>query len=220
MWGVEFKEVLTDPTLQRAYLAACIITGVVMCFYGYRAFKVVLGVFGVLAGGYVAAVAGLHLSEGSRVVALLSGLVGALLGGVLMVSLYLLAVFVAGAALGALLAGLFTPGLSSGTRAVVVVALALLCGFLALAAQRFLVMVATAFNGAALVVGALWMWSASLSPMAVYNAWFAAGAQGTRVAAAAVGSQKYLLLAAWLLLGTVGAWAQHSPGEPGREDEV
>ena len=208
MSGPEAGAVLSDPALQKVYFSACVVTGVLMCFYGQRAFKYVLGLFGLLAGGYAAAAVGLDLSDGNRAVALFCGLTGGALGAVLMVTLYLLGVFVAGATLGGIIAVIFTLRAGPDMRALVAALLAVIGGFLALFIQRFIVTIATALNGAALVIGGMWLLFAGLSPMAAYHRYAAGGPATAYSSVAGAGIHKYFLLVAWALLGCLGAWAQ------------
>ena len=218
MSGPETSVILSDPVLQKAYLSACVIAGALMCFFGYRAFKSVLGLLGVLIGGYAAAAVGFDLSEGNRAVALFCGLTGGVLGGVLMVTMYLLAVFVLGASLGGIVAGVFTLRANPGTRAIAMSVVAAIGGFLALFIQRFIVIAATALNGAALVIVGLWMLFADLSPMTAYHHFVAAGPGPSCHAVLGGGIYKYLVLGAWTILGCLGAWAQFSVPEKPDED--
>ena len=212
MWEPELGTILSGIVLQKVYLSLCVLTGVVMCFYGYRAFKLALGLFGALLGGYAAAAVGFELSEGSMAVALFCGLTGGALGGVLMVTLYLLGVFVTGATLGGLLAAVFTIRAAPDVRVLVMSVLAAIGGFLALFVQRSIVIAATSLNGAALVVGGFWMLASRLSPGEAYKLYLAAGsAPGL---GSGPGIDKYLLVGAWATLACLGAWAQFSAGEP------
>jgi len=193
-----------------------VINGVVMCFYGYRAFKVVLGLFGVLAGGYAAATLGLYWSEGRVLVGVLCAVMGAALGGVLMVTLYLLSVFVIGAVLGGMLAAVFTLHAPPDTRALVILAAALIGGVVALFVQRLLIIVATAINGAALIVVGLWFLYVGLSPRDGYELYTAAAAgPGQSIL------HKYLLVGIAAALGCLGAWVQfsHRPAPDGQLEE-
>lgn len=199
------SSVISDPILLRAYLIGCVLTGGLMCIWGYRTFKYALGLFGLLLAGYLAAATGFHLSDGNRSVALFCGLIGGTLGGVLMVALYLLGVFVSGATLGVTVAAVFTIGARPDVRAVVMSVTAAVTGFLALFIQRFIVIVATALNGAGLVVGGLWLLYTQQSPADAFRLYAAGPAHGVH---------KYLFVGAWAALGCLGAWAQFSTAGP------
>ena len=78
-------------------------------------------------------------------------------------------------------------------------------GFLALFIQRFIVIVATALNGAGLVVGGLWLLYTQQSPADAFRLYAAGPAHGVH---------KYLFVGAWAALGCLGAWAQFSTAGP------
>ena len=213
MWAPDTSAVFSEVVLQKAHLSACVITGALMCFFGRRAFKVVLGLFGALVGVYAAAAVGFHLSDGKQAVTWFCGLTGGVLGGVLMVTLYLLGVFVLGAALGGILAAVFTLQAGPDARVIVISVVAAIGGLLALFIQRFIVIVATALNGAALVIGGMWLLYARLSLTDAYTLYVSSAADEAPAPAIAWPVYKYLLVGAWATLGCLGAWAQFSAGE-------
>jgi hypothetical protein len=217
MWELEIGSVVPAAVLQKGYLSACVLTGAAMCFFGRRTFKLTLGLFGALAGGYAAAAVGFHLSDGKEAVALFCGLTGGVLGGVLMVAVYLLGVFVAGATLGGILAAVFTLGSAPSDRAIAVSVAAAFGGFLALFAQRFIITVATALNGAALVFGGMWLLYAGLSPVDAYALYASAGAAP---AASPDALYKYFLVCGWATLGCMGAWVQFSAHDEPKETDA
>lgn len=199
MWDVDAGSLFFAPGWNKMYLSACVLVGALMCFFGYRAFKVVLGIFGVLIGGYAAACVGYQSVEANRMlVALVCGLAGGILGGVLMVAIYLLAVFVVGATLGVVLGALATAQASGDVRLLVIAVLAPLGGFLALFVQRAIIITATALNGAALVVAGLWMIVSDVPPVRV---WAMSQPPNTT---------KYMLVGLWAILGCLGIWGQFS----------
>ena len=214
MWELDGGALLSGAVAQKVYLSACALTGAVMCFFGRRLFKLALGLFGALVGGYTAGVVGFRLSDGNGSVALFCGLTGGVLGGVLMVAAYLLGVFVAGATLGGVLAAVFTLGSDPNTRTIAVLVVATIGGLLALCVQRFLITVATALNGAALVIGAFWLLYSGLAPTD------AAAIFVTEQATSPDTLYKYFLVCGWATLGCLGAWVQFSAppeGETGEE---
>jgi hypothetical protein len=196
------------PLLLKGYVSLCVLVGAVMCFYGCRAFRFVLGAFGALAGAYASAVAVFELTGGSGLLTVLAVLAGAALGSVLMVTLYLLGVFVIGAVLAGSAGAMLTWPTDQGTRSVVVIALlAAIGGFLALFFQRFIITVATAFNGAGLVVGGLWLLICRMAPTEAVRPYGAAAPTGSLMV-------QWVLFGGWLALGFVGAWVQYAQGPP------
>jgi hypothetical protein len=182
----------------RVFLAACILGGAMMCFWGHRLFRLVLGIVGGLVGGYAAAAAGFILSEGSMTAAIVTGVLGAILGAVLMVTTYLLAVFAIGAGLGSLIAMAVTVGQPQSTQALVIASAGVVGGLLALLLKRPLMIIATALNGAALCVAAGWLLLTNSTPLPLL----------TGDAPRPKSWLFIVLLAAWTLLGCFGAYVQ------------
>src|ERR1035437_10586851 len=88
-----------------------IAVGVLACFWGYRIGKVILGIMG-FAGGFVGGwTAAASLAPGHDVIALVSALLGGVIGGVLCVWLYFLGVFLLGASAGVVVAGAVFAGM-------------------------------------------------------------------------------------------------------------
>ncbi len=217
--ALDFSSVMPVEMFEKVYLCSCVLVGAVMCFFGRRAFKLTLGLFGALVGGYAAAAVGFRLSDGKEAVALFCGLTGGVLGGVLMVVVYLLGVFVAGATLGGIIAAVFTMGSASSDRAIAVSVVAAGGGLLALFAQRFLITVATALNGAALVVGCMWLLYVNVSAIEACSLYVSAGAADSTASPDAV--YKYFLICGWAGLGCLGAWVQcATQDEPKPEAET
>ncbi len=135
-------------------IAFSIVFGAVQCFFGYRIFKIVLGMMGFLFGGVLASIIGYAVSQ-EVAVAVISGLVGGFIGAVLMVALYFVGIFLIGALFGGILAGvLFAAAQTSPEPAVLIVA-AVFAGIIALVFQKFIIIVSTAFNGAWAVVSGI-----------------------------------------------------------------
>ena len=95
---------MADPLNQLAQLGSdawafitilSIAYGVLNCFFGYKIFKIVLGIVGFITGGLAAAGVAMAATKEPGI-AVLAGLVGGAIGAVLMVALYFLGVFVLG----------------------------------------------------------------------------------------------------------------------------
>jgi hypothetical protein len=126
--------------------AGAIAWGVLDCFFGYRVFKITLAVVGGLIGlaaGHGAATA-LGLGETAGLVSMV---VGAVLGGVLAFMLYIAAVFVAGFGFGATLGMLLLANYQQMVSLLVGVITGIIGGFLAVKAQRILIILSTALLG-------------------------------------------------------------------------
>lgn len=146
---------LTSVTGGAATLIALvsIAFGLLNCFFGYRIFRVMLGVYGFFLGAVAGFAFVSNVANGQVLWLLLGILVGGLLGAALMVVFYFVGVFVVGALAGAILVD--TVGLSIGVDLplVVTIVVALVAGVAALFFQRFAIIVATALSGAWAAVG-------------------------------------------------------------------
>jgi hypothetical protein len=122
------------------------IAGAVSCFAGYRLFKITLGIYGFIFGAMFASSAmGVTNTTGMIVAALAGGIVGALV----LVFAYFIGIALIGAGLGAALAhfgwGYVRPG---DPPIAVLIVLAVLGAVGAMLLQRYVIVMATAFGGA------------------------------------------------------------------------
>lgn len=141
--------------------AGAIAWGVLDVFFGYRIFKVTLAVVGGLLGvglGQAAATA-LALSPGVEITAMV---VGALLGAGLAYLLYIAAVFVAGFGFGATLGMLLLANFHHMVALLTGLVLGVIGGFLAVKAQRILIILSTSLLGSFRAVLALSYFTSSL----------------------------------------------------------
>ncbi len=134
---------------------AMIVIGAVACLAGYRVIRVLLSLQGFVAG----VILGLTLANSlplatdqQTIVRLVLALVGGLIGAALAWLVFLVAVFVSGAAFGVLIASAVATNSGDSTRLVLVVALALLGGVIALIFQRLFIILSTSFGGALVMV--------------------------------------------------------------------
>ncbi len=122
--------------------------GLATAFFGYRLLKIILGIvgfaLGAMGGHNLLVYFGVHGSTALLVGAILAGLIGAFL----VFPLFMLGVFALGSATGILLVHVIGYGWSPIAIVVGIVA----GGFLAVAFQRPLIIIATAVDGAALTV--------------------------------------------------------------------
>jgi len=165
--------------------------GVVQCFFGYRIFKVILGITGFILGGLLAGYLVYNLTE-SQLLGIIAGLVGALIGAGLMAGLYKLGVFLIGALFGGVaVSALF--GLAGGSPPTwLVVILAIVVGILAVLFQKLMIVMSTSFlgswwavSGIAAVLGVIQMPSLQGFPPGLRSApaswligWFVLGIVG------------------------------------------
>jgi hypothetical protein len=124
--------------------------GALSCFAGYRLFKITLAIYGFIFGAMIASsTMGISNTTGMIVAALAGGVVGALV----LVFAYFIGIALAGAGLGALVAhvgwGAIRPG---DPPPALVIVLAILGALGAMLLQRYVIVVATAFGGAWMIV--------------------------------------------------------------------
>ncbi len=186
-------------------VVAALVGGLIACFAGYRLFRFVLVLLGFVLGAVLAGGLFYTFVEPSNALALIAGILGGALGAFLLGFFYFVGIFIAGAGLGALV-GLMAAANFGWQRTLVVLIAAVVCGVLALAMQRLLIVISTAFVGAWAVLAAV----AVLAGLAVPNEilrnppvyWSSPSAT--------------FLLVAWVLLGGMGIAAQYrsSSGAP------
>jgi hypothetical protein len=175
-----------------------VLGGLLACFAGYRVFRIVLGIYGVILGALVASSA-MGADQTWHMVA--AAIVGGLLGALILILAYFVGVALIGGALGALVANLAWAAFGREPGLIVVIIFAVLGALGALALQRYVIIVATAYGGAqTAVVGAaalLARRTADAASHSVYRVYPIDPMPGTK-----------LDLLAWLVLGTVGLIVQ------------
>ena len=181
-----------------------IAVGVLACFWGYRIVKVILGIMG-FAGGFVGGwTAAASLAPGHDVIALVSALLGGVIGGVLCVWLYFLGIFLLGASAGVVVAGAVFAGMGHEAQPIFLLVSAVASGLLALVLQKFMIIVSSAFSGSYLIAAGLLHLAylgRDTAPL-----WF----HGVQKGWAEV--MVYVALVFWLGCGTVGARFQYRSG--------
>src|ERR1039458_208368 len=124
-------------------------------FWGYRIVKVIFGIMG-FAGGFVGGwMAATALAPGHDVIALVSALLGGVVGGVLCVWLYFLGIFLLGASAGVVVAGAVFAGMGHEAQPIFLLVSAVAFGLLALVLQKFMIIVSSAFSGSYLIAAGL-----------------------------------------------------------------
>jgi len=130
--------------------------GLLSCFLGQRTFRIVLGLYGFVLGILVAGSI-IGPAESGRDYLIL--MAGGLAGSVALVLAYFIGVALLGAVFAALLVHAVMAQLGAEPGAMVVIACTVAGALIALALQRYVIVVCTAFGGAwLLVMGALGLW--------------------------------------------------------------
>jgi hypothetical protein len=128
--------------------------GAVACFAGYRLFRIVLAIYGFIFGAMLASsVMGISNHFGM----LIAALVGGILGAVLFTFAYYVSIGLIGAAMGAFLLHVVWDYAKRSEPPSVAVIIASVAGaVIAMALQRYVIIIATAFAGAwTMLVGGL-----------------------------------------------------------------
>ena len=181
-----------------------ILVGAIECFFGYRLFKIVLGLIGFLVGSAVASAIAAGLSQQGLII-LGAGLLGGCVGAALMVLLYFLGVFVVGALLGGILGTVLFALVESQPEPLLLLILAVIAGIVALVFQKLMIICSTGFGGA---------WS-----VVTGTAYFTVGAIDPRHferLPGAGGNQLYVVLLCWLALGIAGVVVQYKAASSGK----
>jgi hypothetical protein len=172
--------------------------GLLACFVGQRLFRVVLGIYGFVTGALIAATVVGPSAEGTPILMMLAG--GAI-GAVVLILAYFVGVALVGAALGAVVVHMIAAQLAKDPHPVVVIIGTVIGAVAAMALQRYVIILATAFGGA---------WTALLGVISV---------AGTRAAQVTDGYVLYPLRGpighewmwvGWIVLGGIGAAVQFS----------
>jgi len=134
------------------FMAIQIVLSIVYCFFGYKLIRVLMGLYGFFLGGLTCfSLLSANTSLSMLLILIISIVAGIVLAG-LVFFLYSVGVFLAGAALGLLVANTalsFVSAQLDPTLMIVIYALAaIVCGILALALRRPFIIIATSFFGA------------------------------------------------------------------------
>lgn len=184
--------------------------GLLACFFGYRLFKVVLGVFGFIIGALAASSV---FGAGDTTPMVIAAIVGGIAGAALLLAAYFVGVALVGAGVGALLVNVIWTQIEGDPHPAVVILFSVAGAVVATWLQRYVIILATAFMGA---------WTMLLGGMAVM------GDSGPLRAAAAGDIWVAYPLSpapgmrwipwAWLALGAFGTLVQMrwTGGERGR----
>ena len=133
---------------------ALVIGGALACFAGQRLFRIVLGIYGFIAGAMLASsMMGITNTAGMLVAALIGGVIGS----VILVFAYFVAIALVGAGLGAFIAHVVWSQTRTPEPPVMVVIVFVVAGTIAaLILQRYVIIVSTALSGAwTVIVGSL-----------------------------------------------------------------
>jgi hypothetical protein len=180
-----------------------VLVGIANCFFGYRIFKVVLGIFGFIVGGTLAGAVGINASSGNEFVGFVAGIIGGVAGAVLFAVLYFVGVILLGAGLAVMLTSTIGASPQVHLPPIVLIVVAIVGALLALVLQKLILILSTAFIGARMIVVGVLCLVFRMRPEVVFQHPQMLGR---------------LLLPAtfcWLAMGIAGATVQYlTPGKP------
>lgn len=181
--------------------------GVLSCFAGYRVFRFVLGFFGFVLGALVASSA---MGADQTLWMIGAALLGGIAGALILVLAYFAGVALIGAGIGAGLVMAIWAAMGREPGMLPVLVMAVLGALGALALQRYVIIVSTAFGGAqtAIIGGAALMAvrTGDVTARSVYRVYPLDALPGTRWD-----------VAAWLVLGLLGVIVQLAITARGRK---
>jgi hypothetical protein len=185
--------------------------GLLNCFFGYRIFRFMLGVYGFILGAAVGLIVAGAVTEGQALWLILGALLGGLVGAALISLLYIVGVFVVGAVAGVLLVGALGGILNIDMPTLVVLIGAVAAGVIAVIFQRVAIILATAFSGA---------WAAVSGLAAIFMGRDVTLTEIPKqmLAGRLVGLPLLLMLVLWLALSIAGAVVQFrtTDGKPAK----
>lgn len=177
-----------------------VLGGLLSCFAGFRVFRIVLGIYGFILGALLASS---FMGTDQRLYMVLAAVGGGIAGALVLIGAYFIGVALLGGALGALVANVIWAAAGSEPHMFIVILFSISGALGALALQRYVIIVSTAFGGA---------WTTIVGAMALAG-------DGTAVSAAVrhdvwlaypmspAPGQRWVLIV-WLALGIAGVVAQ------------
>jgi len=178
--------------------AILLVAGLAACFAGYRIFRIILTVYGVVIGGLFASTL---VAPDNTTHLLIALLVGGLLGGAAMWVGYFVGVALVGAGLGAIAANSLWAHFRGEPSTVVIIVAAAVGAALAVSSQRYVLIVGTALIGAqTAVAGAVALMNRGPRPAGAESVWIA------HLGVPRVSTDWTFI--AWVVLGVVGTIVQ------------
>jgi len=189
---------LIPTTYQLPVLALLIVGGAIAWAAGYRLFRFVLTLFGFYIGALAATSV---LGSGDRTLLVFAALGGGAVGAVIMFFGYFVGVALVGAGTGALTVHLIWSQLGREPHAFAVILAAVAGAASAMALQRYVIIIATAFAG-----GWTMLWAAM--NLADSNGGVAPRPQVWMVYPLDLSPGRRWIVAAWAAIGLLGVFAQ------------
>jgi hypothetical protein len=154
---------------QRSFAIFSIIVGIIVCFWGYRIFKVVLGIAGFIAGAVLFYHFGAQYSANMIVLAILA-IFGGMIGAALAVAFYYIGLFLLGALAGWQLGFLLATAVNIEFIIIIPIIAAVIAGILACFVQKPIIIISTALIGAwSVVTGGFYFFGSGIIPTDLFR---------------------------------------------------
>lgn len=177
-----------------------VLGGLLSCFAGYRVFRVVLGIYGFIIGALLASS---FMGAEQKMWMVVAAIGGGVIGALVLIAAYFIGVALIGGLIGALLANVIWAAAGSEPHIFIVILFSVSGALGALALQRYVIIASTAFGGAwTTIVGALALAGdrTAVSAAVRNDVWLA-------YPLSPAPGQRWVLLV-WLALGFAGVIAQ------------
>jgi hypothetical protein len=177
-----------------------VLGGLLSCFAGYRVFRVVLAIYGFILGALLASS---FMGTDQRLYMVLAAIGGGIVGALILVAAYFIGVALIGGAFGALAANVIWATAGSEPHVAMVILFSISGALGALALQRYVIIISTAFGGAwTTIVGVLALAGdrSAVSAAVRHDVWLA-------YPLSPAPGQRWVLIV-WLALGIAGVLAQ------------
>jgi hypothetical protein len=122
-----------------------VLGGLLSCFAGYRVFRVVLGIYGFILGALLASS---FMGTDQRLYMVLAAIAGGIVGALVLIGAYFIGVALIGGAFGALAANVIWASAGGEPHLFIVILFSISGALGALALQRYVIIISTAFGGA------------------------------------------------------------------------
>ena len=187
---------IIHPNIIGAFVIFGIVFGTIECLFGYRIFKVILGVIGFFSGFTMTSMIGNTMLMSGFFLYLMS-IISGVIGAVMMIWLYFFGVFFIGAILGGVIGATLFGAVNLSPNGFILLIISIIFGSLALVFQRYMIIISTAFIGSWHVVVGISCLFEGKSCMTDMTWLLKIGS-----------SHNYLVTLMWIILGFLGCFVQ------------
>ena len=136
---------MLPASLQAPAAVVLVLGGLLSCFAGYRTFRIVLGIYGFILGALLGSS---FMGTDQTLWMILAWVAGGVVGALILLVAYFAGVALLGAGIGAAVAHMIFAALKSEPGVLMLILFSVAGALAALALQRYVIIIATAFGGA------------------------------------------------------------------------